>query len=203
MVRTATSKVYTPQCRNFSVIVENVPALGESITEGEISEWSKAVGEAVAVDDCIAVVETDKVSVEIKSPYSGVLVEQMVELDATITVGAALYKIDTDGEATVTAAAPPVASAPAVSSPTPVAPAPVAKTGARVPLIKFLGKRSLLPKAAPPSPVAAAAAHAHQKVVKNGGGVIFTTLPTGAWHGRPEMSDAEIEAIESGVSPGF
>lgn len=54
-------------------IIEFVPALGESITEGSIASWSKNVGDQVAVDDVIAIVETDKVTVDIKSTNRGIL----------------------------------------------------------------------------------------------------------------------------------
>jgi len=69
----------------FAVITENVPALGESITEGALASWTKEVGESVQVDDVVAVIETDKVSVDIKSPFAGVLVEQLAALDDTVS----------------------------------------------------------------------------------------------------------------------
>lgn len=68
-------------------MVEMVPALGESITEGSIAKWIKSVGDKVNVDDVIAIVETDKVTVDIKSIRSGVLTKQL----ATDTVRA--YRI--------------------------------------------------------------------------------------------------------------
>lgn len=58
-------------------IVEMVPALGESITEGSISRWVKNIGEKVAVDDVIVIIETDKVTVDIKSTNAGVLTGQL------------------------------------------------------------------------------------------------------------------------------
>ena len=54
-----------------------VPALGESITEGSIAKWVKSIGDKVNVDDVIAIVETDKVTVDIKSVRSGVLTKQL------------------------------------------------------------------------------------------------------------------------------
>ena len=56
-----------------------VPALGESITEGTLAQWLKKPGEAVAADEPIASLETDKVSVEVPSPVAGVLTEQLVK----------------------------------------------------------------------------------------------------------------------------
>lgn len=71
----------------------------------------------------------------------------------------------------------------------------------RVPLIKFLGKRSLLKNAVPTSaaaPMKTASPINVKKPVKEGNGVDFRTLTGGAWFGRPELSESEIEAIESG-----
>lgn len=62
----------------------NVPALGESITEGSLASWEKAVGDAVNVDDVIAIIETDKVTVDIKSSFAGKLTELLFEPDDTV-----------------------------------------------------------------------------------------------------------------------
>ena len=71
-----------------------VPALGESITEGTLAQWLKKPGEAVAADEPIASLETDKVSVEVPSPIAGVLTEQLVAEGATVAVGAPIARID-------------------------------------------------------------------------------------------------------------
>jgi len=63
-------------CR-LALLVEKVPALGESITEGSIAKWNKSIGDRVAVDDVIVVVETDKVTVDIKSNNAGILTRQL------------------------------------------------------------------------------------------------------------------------------
>jgi hypothetical protein len=63
--------------KSFSKIIEVVPALGESITEGTIQKWLKNVGDQVKVDDVIAIVETDKVTVDIKSSNPGVIVKHL------------------------------------------------------------------------------------------------------------------------------
>lgn len=70
-------------------IVEVVPALGESITEGSIASWSKNVGDQVAVDDVIVIVETDKVTVDIKSANSGILMAKLAE--DTVSTAALMY----------------------------------------------------------------------------------------------------------------
>jgi 2-oxoglutarate dehydrogenase E2 component (dihydrolipoamide succinyltransferase) len=89
-----------------------VPALGESITEGTLAQWLKKPGEAVKADEPIASLETDKVSVEVPSPVAGVLAEQLVEEGDNVAVGAVIARIDEN--ATAAAAAP--APAPAVSA---------------------------------------------------------------------------------------
>ncbi|MFN3590858.1 MAG: biotin/lipoyl-containing protein, partial [Thermaurantiacus sp.] len=54
-----------------------IPPLGESITEASVGQWLKQVGEAVAADEPIVMLETDKVAVEVPSPVAGVLAEQL------------------------------------------------------------------------------------------------------------------------------
>jgi 2-oxoglutarate dehydrogenase E2 component (dihydrolipoamide succinyltransferase) len=91
-----------------------VPALGESITEGTLAQWLKKPGEAVAADEPIASLETDKVSVEVPSPVAGVLTEQLVREGDNVAVGAVIARIDE--KATAAAAAPAPAPAPAVEA---------------------------------------------------------------------------------------
>src|SRR5512132_3404145 len=76
-----------------------VPALGESITEGTLAQWLKKPGEAVAADEPIASLETDKVSVEVPSPVAGVLTEQLVAEGDTVAVGAIIARIDQEASA--------------------------------------------------------------------------------------------------------
>ena len=74
-----------------------VPALGESITEATVGEWLKSPGEAVAADEAIASLETDKVSVEVNSPVAGVMGEQLVAEGDTVEVGAIIARIGAGG----------------------------------------------------------------------------------------------------------
>ena len=74
-----------------------VPTLGESITEGTLAQWLKKPGEAVAADEPIASLETDKVTVEVPSPVAGVLGEQLVKEGDTVAVGAVIARIDEGG----------------------------------------------------------------------------------------------------------
>ena len=86
-----------------------VPALGESITEGTLAQWLKKPGEAVAADEPIATLETDKVSVDVPSPSAGVLSETLVKEGDTVAVGAVIARIDE--KATAEAAASPAKEA--------------------------------------------------------------------------------------------
>jgi 2-oxoglutarate dehydrogenase E2 component (dihydrolipoamide succinyltransferase) len=76
-----------------------VPTLGESITEATIGQWLKAPGDAVALDEPIASLETDKVSVEVPSPVAGTLAEQLFKEGDTVAVGAVLARIGEGGHA--------------------------------------------------------------------------------------------------------
>jgi len=82
-----------------------VPALGESITEGTLAQWLKQPGEAVAADEPIASLETDKVSVEVPSPVAGTLSEQLFKEGDTVEVGAVIARIGEAGAAVAPAAA--------------------------------------------------------------------------------------------------
>ncbi|MEG8020369.1 2-oxoglutarate dehydrogenase complex dihydrolipoyllysine-residue succinyltransferase [Sphingomonas aerolata] len=96
-----------------------VPVLGESITEATLGEWLKQPGDPVAVDEPIASLETDKVSVEVPSPVAGVMGQHAVAVGDTVQVGAMLATIDAGDGA---AAAPAKAPEPAATA-TPAAPA--------------------------------------------------------------------------------
>jgi 2-oxoglutarate dehydrogenase E2 component (dihydrolipoamide succinyltransferase) len=101
-----------------------VPTLGESVTEATIGRWFKKAGEAVAVDEPLVELETDKVTIEVPAPSAGVLGEIAAKDGDTVAVGALLGQI-TDG---ATAAAAPAAAKPAAAPPPPAAaPAPAAK----------------------------------------------------------------------------
>ena len=96
-----------------------VPVLGESITEATLGQWLKRPGEAVAADEPIASLETDKVAIEVPSPVAGVMGAYVVEEGATVNVGAVIASIEA-GSGTP-AAAPALAAA---LAPQPVATAP-------------------------------------------------------------------------------
>ena len=81
-----------------------VPALGESITEGTLAQWLKKPGDAVDADEPIASLETDKVTVEVPSPVAGVIAETLVNEGDTVAVGALIARIDEGGQASATPA---------------------------------------------------------------------------------------------------
>lgn len=105
----------------------NLPALGESVTEGTVTRWLKKVGDTVAVDEPIVEISTDKVDTEVPSPVAGVIEEIFVQEDEVIAVGAPLARVgDGSGASAAPADSAPAAEAP-VAAPEPVAPAaPVA-----------------------------------------------------------------------------
>ena len=87
-----------------------MPQLGETVTEGTITRWFKQVGEAVAADEPLFEVSTDKVDSEVPAPSAGVLTEIIVPEGETVAVGARLAVIG-DGSAVVAAAPAPAAPA--------------------------------------------------------------------------------------------
>jgi 2-oxoglutarate dehydrogenase E2 component (dihydrolipoamide succinyltransferase) len=105
-----------------------VPVLGESITEATLGQWLKKPGEAVAIDEPIASLETDKVAVEVPSPIAGIMGAYAVEEGATVNVGAVIGSIDAGTGASSPAVAPVVAAAAvAPVATTTLAPAPAAE----------------------------------------------------------------------------
>jgi 2-oxoglutarate dehydrogenase E2 component (dihydrolipoamide succinyltransferase) len=99
-----------------------MPALGESVTEGTVTRWLKNVGDAVAMDEPLLEVSTDKVDTEIPAPVSGVLLEILAPTDSVVPVGAELAVIGASAEAT-SAPAAPAPAAPSAPAPKPAAPA--------------------------------------------------------------------------------
>jgi 2-oxoglutarate dehydrogenase E2 component (dihydrolipoamide succinyltransferase) len=101
-----------------------VPTLGESVTEATVAKWFKAVGDTVRADESLVELETDKVTVEVPSPASGVLTEIIVATGATVGVGAVLGLIGEAGtQPIVPVTKPAAAPAPAPAAAAPAAPA--------------------------------------------------------------------------------
>ncbi|KAB0593624.1 biotin/lipoyl-containing protein, partial [Cupriavidus gilardii] len=107
----------------MAIVDVKVPQLSESVAEATLLNWKKKPGEAVAQDEILIEIETDKVVLEVPAPSAGVL-SQIVKNDGdTVTADEVIAKIDT--EATAGAAAPAAAApAPAAAAPAPAAAAP-------------------------------------------------------------------------------
>lgn len=80
-----------------------VPKLGESVSEGTVIQWLKQEGEAVAVDEALVELETDKVSIEVPSPTAGVLTKIIAQAGEDVAIGALLAEVDENATPTVTA----------------------------------------------------------------------------------------------------
>ena len=126
----------------------NLPALGESVTEGTVTRWLKNVGDRVEVDEPLLEVSTDKVDTEIPSPIAGIIEAILVAEDETVEVGTPLVTIGTGAAAAP--AAP--AEAPAVEVPAVEVPA-VEVPAAEVPAVEAPAVEA--PVAVPPVAVAA------------------------------------------------
>ncbi|MFY9634220.1 MAG: biotin/lipoyl-containing protein, partial [Cellulosimicrobium cellulans] len=109
----------------------NLPALGESVTEGTVTRWLKQVGDRVEVDEPLLEVSTDKVDTEIPSPVAGIIEEILVAEDETAEVGAPLVRIgDGSGGGSAPEAAPAAEAPAAPAEEAPAAEAPAAEAPA-------------------------------------------------------------------------
>ena len=156
-----------------------MPALGESVTEGTVSSWLKAVGDTVEADEPLLEVATDKVDTEVPSPASGVLLEIRVPEDETVEVGTVLAIIGDPSQAG--------------SAPAPAAPAPQAAAGAPAP-----APTAEAPAPAAPAPVSTGASGSYvtpivRKLAKDKGVDLSTVTGTGVG-GRIRKQDVEAAA---------
>ena len=122
-----TAPVATPSVSASGLVTPVLlPALGESVTEGTVTRWLKAIGDSVSADEALLEVSTDKVDTEIPSPVSGILLEITVAEDGVALVGGQLGTIGA------------LSGAPAVSAPVPTpapTPAPVSAAPVAVPAV--------------------------------------------------------------------
>ncbi|OHR76584.1 2-oxoglutarate dehydrogenase complex dihydrolipoyllysine-residue succinyltransferase [Neisseria sp. HMSC70E02] len=127
------------------IIDVKVPMLSESVSEGTLLEWKKKVGEAVARDEILIDIETDKVVLEVPSPQAGVLVEIIAQNGETVAAEQVLARIDTAATASVDApaAAPAPEAAPAAAQTNAAMPAAAklaAETGVDVNALQGSGR---------------------------------------------------------------
>ena len=167
-----------------------MPALGESVTEGTVSSWLKAVGDTVEADEPLLEVATDKVDTEVPSPASGVLLEIRVPEDETVEVGTVLAIIGDPS------AAPATAPAPAA---TPQAPAPAAEpVPAPAPAASSAPAPAAIAAPAATAPVSSGATGSYvtpivRKLAKDKGVDLSTVTGTGVG-GRIRKQDVEAAA---------
>ena len=107
------------------IIDGKVPQLSESVADATLVSWHKQVGEALARDENLIDIETDKVVLELPAPADGVLVEVLKPNGATVTAGEVIARLDTEAKASVASSAPAKSAAPAPAAPA-VASAPAA-----------------------------------------------------------------------------
>ena len=111
----------------MAIIEVKVPQLSESVAEATLLQWHKKVGEAVARDENLIDIETDKVVLELPAPDAGVIVEVIKGDGSTVVAGEVIAKLDTEAKAGAVAA-PAAAPAPAAASAPAAAPASAAAT---------------------------------------------------------------------------
>ncbi|QAY71335.1 2-oxoglutarate dehydrogenase, E2 component, dihydrolipoamide succinyltransferase [Xylanimonas protaetiae] len=177
-----------------------LPALGESVTEGTVTRWLKAVGDSVEVDEPLLEVSTDKVDTEIPSPVAGTVQQILVNEDDTVAVGAVLAIVGSGAPAAAAApapAAPAPAAAPAAPAPAAPAPAPAAAAPAPAP-----AAAPAPAPAAPAEPVADGKSYLTPLVRKLAAdkGVDLATLVGTGVGGRVRKEDV-LAAAEKAAAP--
>ncbi|MDR1791751.1 MAG: 2-oxoglutarate dehydrogenase, E2 component, dihydrolipoamide succinyltransferase [Propionibacteriaceae bacterium] len=146
--------IEAPDAPLFDVEIR-LPLLGESVSEGLVSRWLKHTGDAVAVDEPLVEISTDKVDTEIPSPVAGTLKEILIPEDATAAVGAVIAIIasrEPAAAAPVPPAPVPPAPAPVALAPEPVIPAPEPVAPAPEPVAVAPEPVAVAPEPVPPAP---------------------------------------------------
>src|SRR5512134_381715 len=136
----------------MAIVEVKVPQLSESVAEATLLQWKKKPGDAVAMDEILIEIETDKVVLEVPAPADGVLSELVVPDGGTVASDQLIARIDTEGKAG--AAAPTAAApAPAAAAPAPAAaaaPAAGSKAGVAMPAAaKLMADQGLAPGSVP------------------------------------------------------
>lgn len=137
-----------------------IPAVGESITEVQIAKWLKAEGDAVAKDEAVAVIDSEKTTFDLPSPQAGRMAKILHQEGATVSVGTVIAQLDSEGAAAPAAKAAsaakeaPRAAAPASSGPKAAAEAKPAAPEAAPPAGKAKTARKAKPEAKAAKPVA-------------------------------------------------
>jgi len=222
MLRLLTARLAPRWTRGLAAQKFPVPAMGDSITEGTVVAQLKKVGDHVALEEVLASVETDKVTVEVRSPAAGTVTAWFAADGENVIVGEDFIEIDVGvGDASAAAPPPPANAAPASAAeaapssaaPAAAAPASAPETDARMhpgghpSLIHFRSQGpsaavdavpdSAASAAAPPAPPAAPAP-ARPAAAAGSKGQVLSSDELPARFRRLPMSEAEMAAVESG-----
>lgn len=123
-----------------------LPELGEGVTEGELVKWLVKAGDTVKPDQAVAEMMTDKATVEVPSPFGGVVKEVLKKEGDVVEVGMAMLTLETEGSASAAAPSSPAPSAPK-SAPAPVATAMTAAPAAKTPAASAAAGMEVVPPA--------------------------------------------------------
>ena len=138
----------------MAIVEVKVPQLSESVAEATMLQWKKKVGDAVAVDEILIEIETDKVVLEVPAPSAGVLAELVVADGGTVGSDQVIARIDTEGKAGATASAPaagaPASNAASATVSSPVAPGGGSMAGVTMPSATKLMADNRLPPGSVP-----------------------------------------------------
>jgi len=197
-----------------------VPSLGESVTEGTVSLWLKKAGDAVAADETLLELETDKATLEIPAPAAGVLTEILVPEGEDVEIGALLGRIEAG---TAAAVAKPAPEAPAAREPT-ERPEPAPEAPASAPEAKAAAAASPAPVGLDPTDIPRSGAggkvtvqdlqvffeHASQEAVERSGpavrkliadhGLDAALLPASGREGRITKEDV-LDFLSAAAEP--
>jgi len=189
-----------------------MPKLGETVTEGTVGSWLKNVGDAVAFDDPLFEVSTDKVDSEIPSPHDGVILEILVQAGETVPVGTPVARIGEPGAAPPAggggAPAPTPAAAPAATAaaaPATAAPATASANGGGTPLsplVRRLAAENNLDLAkVPGSGVGGRIRREDVEKAIAGGGATATAAPAPAAAAAPATTQPRPAAAAAAAAP--
>ena len=134
----------------MAIVEVKVPQLSESVAEATLLTWKKKVGEAVAIDEVLIEVETDKVVLEVPSPGAGVLASIVKGDGSTVVAGELIATLDTEAKAGAAASTPAPAPASAAVTAPAAAPAPASAAGVAMPSAAKLMADNQLPAGSVP-----------------------------------------------------
>src|SRR5512146_937613 len=149
----------------------NMPKLGFDMAEGTLVRWAKAEGENVTKGEILAEIETDKATVEVESPFSGVVARQLVTEQTSVPVGSAIAIIAAPGEKVDAAASAPAPTPAPAATPAPASPAaggPAPASAAPTATAAPAAAPAVPPRGMPDSPAGARSSGAAQAAVESG-----------------------------------